>query len=107
MNETALMVVMIVGALGTLLLRASFLVLVPGDALPSWVRRGLRYVPPAVLAALAVSAFVPTEWPVESLGAAARPLAAVVAGLVAWRSGKVLLTIGSGMAALWALNFLL
>jgi branched-subunit amino acid transport protein len=106
-NDNALMVVMVGGALGTLLLRASFLVLVPGDALPAWARRGLRYVPPAVLAALAVSAFVPTSWPVDGPGALARPLAALVAGLVAWRSGHVLLTIGSGMAALWALNALL
>ena len=106
MNETVLVVVMVGGAVGTLLLRASFLVLVPGEALPHWARRGLRFVPPAVLAALAVSAFVPTTWPVDGPGALAHPMAAVVAGLVAWRWGNVLLTIGSGMTALWALNYL-
>ena len=107
MSDAALIAVVAGGALGTLLLRASFLVLVPGAALPTWARRGLRYLPPAVLASLAVSAFVPTTWPIDGFGALARPVAAVTAGLLAWRFGNVLLTIAGGMAVLWGLKFLL
>lgn len=107
MNDTALKVVLVIGGLGTLALRASFLVLLPGDRLPAWARRGLGYVAPAVLAALAVPAFLPSTWPVEDPGALARPAAGLMALLVAWRFGNVLLTIAAGMSTLWILKWIL
>jgi branched chain amino acid efflux pump len=107
MTNTTLILLLGGGALGTFLLRASFLTLVPGERLPTWARRGLRYVPPAVLAALAVPAFLPATWPVADAASLARPIAAVAASLVAWRFGNIFLTIGAGMATLWLLSALL
>jgi len=107
MNDVTISVLLIAGGLGTLLLRASFLTLVPGDRLPNWARRGLRYVPPSVLAALAVPAFVPSAWPPEGPAALVRPLAAIAAVLVAWKSGNIFVTIGTGMGVLWVLNALI
>ncbi|MCP4574012.1 MAG: AzlD domain-containing protein [bacterium] len=106
MTDQTLIILVAAGALGTFLLRASFLALVPGEKLPAWARRGLRYVPPAVLAALAAPAFVPAVWPVADPANLARPVAAVVASLVAWRARNVLVTIGAGMATLWFFNLL-
>jgi branched-subunit amino acid transport protein len=106
MSGTALVTLVAAGAVGTFLLRASFLWLVPGERLPAPVKRGLRYVAPAVLAALAVPAFVPSAWPPEGMGSFVRPIAAAVAVLVAWRFGNIFLTIGTGMATLWTLNAL-
>lgn len=106
MSSTALVALVAVGAVGTFLLRASFLWLVPGDRLPAAVRRGLRYVAPAVLAALAVPAFVPADWPPAGPGSFVQPAAALIAVLVAWRWRNIFLTIGAGMAALWTMNAL-
>jgi branched-subunit amino acid transport protein len=105
MNDLTFTILMIAGGLGTLLSRALFLTFIPGDRLPNWARRGLRYVPPSVLAALAVPAFMPQAWPPEGLTVLIRPLAAIAAVLVAWRSGNILLTIGTGMGVLWVLNY--
>ena len=105
MSSTAQIWLVAAAALGTFVLRASFLTLVGHDRLPVWAKRGLRYVPPAVLAALAAPAFVPASWPPDSPVALARPLAAMAAVLVAWRWGNIFVTIGTGMATLWILNF--
>jgi branched chain amino acid efflux pump len=106
MSNVSLITLVAAGAVGTFLLRASFLWLVPGERLPNQVRRGLRYVAPAVLAALAVPAFVPSTWPPDGAVSFVRPAAAAVALVVAWRGGNIFLTIGAGMAALWGLNAL-
>ena len=71
---------------------------------PDTVRRGLRFVPPSVLAALAVPAFMPSVWPPDGPASLVRPLATIAAVLVAWRWGNVLGTIATGMTVLWVLN---
>jgi branched-subunit amino acid transport protein len=106
MSSTTLTVMLAAAALGTFLMRASFLTLVPAEKLPRWAKRGLRYVPPAVLASLAVPAFAPGTWPPEGAAALVRPAAALVALVVAWRVGNVFVTIGAGMATLWILTAL-
>lgn len=74
-----------------------------GRELPSVVRRWLRYVPAAVLAALvAPPALAPTgrlEW-------GARGWAALVGALVAWRTRSVWWTIVGGLAAFCLLRWL-
>jgi len=107
MSSTNLTLLLVLGAIGTFLLRASFLWLLPGERLPARVKRGLGYVAPAVLAALAVPAFVPAAWPPDGAVSFMRPAAAAVALLVAWRGGNIFLTIGAGMVSLWALNAIL
>jgi branched-subunit amino acid transport protein len=70
---------------------------------PSLFRRWLRYVPPAVLAALIVPPVLAPEGRIE-LGI---PVwATIVGALVAWRTRSALWTILSGMAVFWALRTL-
>lgn len=74
-----------------------------GRELPSVVRRWLRYVPVAVLAALIAPAALAPQGRAE-LGP---NLAAVAVGAwVAWRTRNVLWTIVGGMAAFWLLRAL-
>jgi branched-subunit amino acid transport protein len=74
-----------------------------GREMPAWLRRWLRYVPPAVLAALVAPAALAPQGRVE-IGP---PAWAVLAGaVVAWRTRSVLWTILGGMAAFWLLRLL-
>ncbi len=74
-----------------------------GRDLPAWVMRWLRFVPPAVLAALIAPAALAPEG-VMRFGAAAWATAA--GGLVAWRTRNVLLTLLAGLIAFWILRAL-
>lgn len=71
--------------------------------------RWLRFVPPAILAALVVPALLPAR---QVIGAPLtaetlhQVLAAGLAAIVAWRFQNVLLTVASGMGALWGLLWL-
>lgn len=99
MNE----VLMIVGmSLVTFAVRYPVLVLVGKIPLPQPVFRALRYVPPAVLAAI----IIPEVLMDDNSRLALTPenstlVAGIVAALVAWRTKNLLLTIVLGMAALW------
>jgi branched-subunit amino acid transport protein len=75
------------------------------DEIPSLLGRALRYVPPAVLAALVLPAFVTLG--AGSTGVAPDKLAAgAFASAVAWRTENVFATMVAGMGALWVLRFL-
>jgi branched-subunit amino acid transport protein len=88
--------------LATYLTRLSFIWLVGRWEMPGWLRRGLRYVPPAVLTAIIFpEVFMQDGGLVLSPLANARVIAGMVAVLVAWRTRNVLLTIVLGMAVLW------
>ncbi len=88
-----------VGAV-SLLLRASTLALWRGGSLPEPLRRALNLVPAAVLSALIVPDVVVREHRVELLSV--RPVVAVVAGLVAWRTRNVFWTLVVGLGLLFA-----
>lgn len=72
---------------------------------PPWVAAALRYVPPAVLAALVFPAVVIIEPTLTETFSNDRLLAGVAAAAVAWRTENVLATITVGMGALWTLQF--
>ena len=104
MNRQELWVILFGGMLVTYATRLSFIALLPAERMPSWFRRGLRYVPPAVLAALITpELFSPGGTLDFSLGNE-RLLAGTLAFLVAWRTRSTWLTIAAGMLALWVLN---
>ena len=93
-------------ALVTYATRASAMLLLRGELAP-WLQRWLAYVPAAVFVALILPPLLTVtrgETRVLALGPALP--AGVVGGLVAWRSGNVLLTIIAGMASFWALRWL-
>jgi len=91
--------------LGTFLIRFSFIwVFGRGEVRPE-VQRVLRFVPAAVLSALVLPSFVfPQQAPFSPENP--RLWAGLVAGLVAWRTRSMLLTIAAGMVSLWMLSLL-
>ena len=75
------------------------------DAVPPRIKRPLRYVPPAVLAALVLPDLVTIRPSVAATLADERLIAGVVAGAIAWRTENVLATIAGGMGTLWLCRF--
>ncbi|MCX6067699.1 MAG: AzlD domain-containing protein [Chloroflexi bacterium] len=89
---------------GTFLLRLSFIYLFGKYTMPDGLRRGLQYVPSAVLAALVFPAITYQAGVLDLSLHNARLLAGLGGALVAWRTKNVLLTIIVGMALLWLLQ---
>ena len=75
------------------------------DEVPARIKRPLRYVPPAVLAALVLPDLVTIRPSVAATVVDERLIAGVVAGAVAWRTENVMATIASGMVTLWLFRF--
>jgi branched-subunit amino acid transport protein len=100
------LVVLLTGV-GTYLLRFSFIGVLGTRPMPIWAQRPLKYVAPAVLAALVVPAvlLVDGRADVTPLGNP-RFLAAAAAGVVAWRLKSVAAVIIIGMSLLWVLQAL-
>lgn len=98
------LIVVVIGV-GTYLLRFSFIGALGTRPMPIWAQRPLKYVAPAVLAALVLPAvFLVDGAPdVTPLGNP-RFTAAVAAGLVAWRLKNVAAVIVVGMTFLWILQ---
>lgn len=92
---------------GTYLLRLSFIGVLGTRPMPVWAQRPLKYVAPAVLAALVLPAVTLVDGSVD-LSPLGNPrfLAAVVAGLIAWRLRSVAAVIVVGMGLLWVLQAL-
>lgn len=104
MSRVELWVILVGGLLVTYATRLSFIAFFPPELMPGWFRSGLRYVPPAILAALiAPELLLPGGSLDFSLGNE-RLLAGTLAWLVAWRTRSTWLTIAVGMLALWLLN---
>lgn len=72
-----------------------------GRELPPLLRRWLRYVPVAVLAALVVPAALAPQGHLE---VSAHAWAALVGAVIAWRTRSMLHTILGGMTAFWLLK---
>lgn len=86
--------------------RLSFILLQDKVAMPKLVQQALRYVPPAVLAAII---FPQVLMPGNVLNLSLdnmRIWAALVAAILAWRTRNVMLAIGAGMVTLWVLQAL-
>ncbi|WP_050032314.1 AzlD domain-containing protein [Halorubrum halophilum] len=75
------------------------------DEVPARIKRPLRYVPPAVLAALVLPDLVTIRPSVAATLADERLIAGAVAGVIAWRTENVLATITGGMVTLWLFRF--
>ena len=106
MSDSTLWLTIAGVGLGTYLLRLSFIQLWQWMTVPPLLDRALRYVPPAVLAALVVPALTRSGGTIDLSPDNLRLIAGVIAGLVAWHSRNVLLTLGTGMGALWLMKVL-
>ena len=104
MNEFLLILGM---GLVTFAVRYPALALVGKMPLPARVSEALRYVPPAVLAAIIVPTVLMPNGPLEISLQNTRLLAGLVAAGVAWKTRNLLLTIVLGMGALLVLNWLM
>ncbi len=93
-------VVMLLGGLLTFGMRLSFIYLLGRVNVPDAVRRGLRFVPPAVLSALVLPELLMSSGNLDMSLGNHRWLAGLIAIVVAWRTRNVLLTIVVGMTVL-------
>jgi len=90
----------------TFALRISVIALFGRATVPPQIIRGLRFVPPAVLTALVTPALIRPDGPVDLSLGNAHLLAGTLAAVVAWKTKNTLLTIGTGLAALWLIRWL-
>lgn len=105
MNELLLVVGM---AVVTFAVRYPVLVLVSKIPMPDRVFRALRYVPPAVLAAIIAPALLMPDGKTFQISPTnAYLVAGIAAGLIAWRTKNLLLTIVLGMALFLLLRALI
>ncbi|HVU15251.1 MAG TPA: AzlD domain-containing protein [Phototrophicaceae bacterium] len=103
MNEFVLVLGM---GLVTFLIRYPTLVLIGRIPLPDRVFRALRYVPPAVLAAIIVpSVLIPDGTHIDVSISNSYLIAGIVAALISWRTKNLLATIVLGMVVflIWRL----
>lgn len=90
---------------GTYLTRLSFIGAFGEREMPAWLERPLRFVAPAVLGAIVLPAVVRPDGAFDVIPASnPRFLAAVLAGLVAYRWRNVTVVIVVGMVALWVID---
>ncbi len=104
---TNLIIVIAVG-LGTYLLRLSFIAIVGDRTMPDWALVPLRYVAPAVLAALVAPAVLLHDGALDvSPASNPRAIAALVAIVIAWKTKNVVAVIVAGMSVVWVLQAVL
>jgi branched-subunit amino acid transport protein len=96
----SLWLVILLAGIITYATRLSFILLLDHIKVPDWFRRGLRFVPTAVLSAIILPELATRDNVILPLLGNPQLYAGAVAILVAWRTKNVLLTILAGMAAL-------
>ncbi len=94
-------------AVGTFLIRVSFILVLGKRQVPPLLSRSLRFIPASILSALVVPQILTRNSTLQISVSNPQLIAGIVAGLVAWRTKNVLFTILSGMIVLWALQALL
>jgi branched-subunit amino acid transport protein len=104
MSTSALWLTILGAGTVTFALRLSFIALLARVETPLLLERALRYVPAAVLTAVVVPLLFYADGALDVSIGNERLLAGVVAGLIAWRTRSVPLTLVGGMAALWTLQ---
>ena len=98
--------VFVVGGIGTYLMRLSFFAIGARVTLPAWSRRALKYVAPAVFAAIVLPPVL-GDGGLTGVTTSVNPrlLAAALAGLVGYRTRNIASVLVVGMISLWVLQF--
>jgi branched-subunit amino acid transport protein len=104
MSETGIWLVILGGMLVTFLTRLSFIMLLPEEWLTESFQRALRFVPPAVLAAIILPELLVSSGDLTLSPENHRLLAGMLAAIFAWRFQNTWVTIGAGMLGLWLLS---
>jgi branched-subunit amino acid transport protein len=92
--------------LATYATRLSFVTFFGKREMPVLILRMLRFVPMAVLSAIILPQLCLVNATVDLWLDNPRWLAGLVAGVIAWRTRNVLLTISVGMLVLWILQWI-
>ena len=98
--------VVLVLALGTFLIRYSFILIMDKLTIPDSVHRMLRYIPASALTALVAPAVL-LDGSSGGFAGWDKLAAASVAVLVAWKTRNIFFTIALGMATLWTFHALM
>ena len=104
MSTVSIWLLFLAIGLGTFTLRFLFIYLFGKIEMPDWLRRALRFVPAAALAALVFPALTHPAGHLDLSLQNFRLLAGLGGAIVAWRTRNVLFTILIGMALLWMLE---
>jgi branched-subunit amino acid transport protein len=88
-------------------IRLSFITIFSKREIPAFVLRLLRFVPMVVLSAIILPQLFLLNNSLNLTLANPRWIAGLLAGVIAWRTRNVLLTIAVGMVALWVLQLVL
>ena len=107
MSAGYLWTIMIGGMIVTYLIRLSFTVRLPPERLPAVMQRGLRFVPPAILAAIVLPELLRPTGVIDISPGNPQLLAGIVAAFVAWKTKNTWLTILVGMLTLWIVTTLI
>jgi branched-subunit amino acid transport protein len=93
--------------LGTFLIRYSFIGLFANRDIPPWLAHGLKFMVPAIFAAIVFSGVAMTNGQLAGLEQWPKFVAALVALAIAvWKDGHMVWTVVSGMLALHLLPWL-
>ena len=102
---TALPALLAVGAVSWIL-RIAFVTVLPADRLPARLRDGLEYLAPAVLASIVAVELVALLRDTNPLDATPLLAAAVLIGIVAYRTRNLSLACLLGVATVLAVDYL-
>jgi branched-subunit amino acid transport protein len=89
-------------AIGTFLIRYSFIGLLAGKKLPAKFERALQLAVPAIFAAIVIPLVIMSNGRIDFIARWPYALAAIVTGLVAWWRGGMMIPIVAGMSTLYA-----
>ena len=103
----SLWLTILLAGLMTFATRLSFIFLLDKIKVPDWFRRGLRFVPVAVLSAIILPELTSPTGTLDLSWHNSQLFAGIIAILVAWRTRNIILTILAGMAALLIFQTLL
>lgn len=106
MDSLSLWLILILGGVGTYLLRLSFILIFQHVQMPSFMERILRLVPPAVFSAIVLPELLVRDGAVQFSVFNLRLIAGLLATIIALKTRNILITIASGMVILWILQFI-
>jgi len=104
METLNLWLILILGGLGTYLIRLSFILIFQHVKLPNYMDRILRLVPPAVFSAMVLPELLVRDGSIQFAVTNLRLIAGLLAAIIAIKTRSVLATIASGMVILWILQ---
>lgn len=97
---------MLIGGLITFAMRFSLIYLLGKFEIPETLKRALHYVPPAVLSAIIFPELFIQDGMLNFHFTNIRLLAGIIAIITAWFTRNIMITILTGMAALFILGWL-